>query len=521
MRHRRPAGLLVGAVGLLGVLAGVAPAVGATPTPAAAWTKLGGDENTVTVVPSIALDGTRVVAAWSVPSPATTDAQAATITPSLGSAGRAPQVLDIVSGWASIDSPVLLGRPGGGLQVMLNAFHSLVTGDPLTGVSFAPRNADGTWGPPVASGANGGTTAILSGDGATPFFATASSGTVRLYRGSTSPVEVDLASALGTASTYQVPRLGRDGTGRYWIAWYADDGLHMVQLDPTSGAVAGTPGLAPQSAGISNAMLSLPLACGPVDCRLAYHQTRANGTDTGRILTWAAGEATATVAVSGADPASNLGAAYSASGRLWIVWYDRSTTGLPAYRATLGNARGAGGAARSLGVPARPASYSAGAISPVDAGGDLAIVTNFERNGVYNQWFTVAAPPAAGDEADTSGIANPQVIRRGTSTFVIPRHPSRASLRRTKCVKVRVQTTKPAVIRVAIFSGRRSVRVFGATTVRFARPGKRLVCIRVPLRAHTFDVRDPFRFAFAVRLGAHPPKRTKTTLTTSGFLNFR
>jgi hypothetical protein len=157
----------------------------------------------------------------------------------------------------------------------------------------------------------------------------------------------------------------------------------------------------------------------------------------------------------------------------------------------------------------------------VEAGGNLAIVTNFERNGVYNQWFSVAAPPAAGDEADTTGIANPQVIRRGTSTFVIPRRPSRASLRRTKCVNVRVQTTRPAVIRVAIFSGRRSVRVFGATTVRFAKAGKRLVCIRVPLRAHTFDVRDPFRFAFAVRLGAHPPTRAKATLTTSGFLNFR
>ena len=85
---------------------------------------------------------------------------------------------------------------------------------------------------------------------------------------------------------------------------------------------------------------------------------------------------------------------------------------------------------------------------------------------------------------------------------MIPRHPSRAALKRSKCVNVRVQTTKPAAIRVAIFSGRKSVRVFGATTVRFAKPGKRLVCIRVPLRAHTFDVRKPFRFAFAVRSSA-------------------
>ncbi len=505
------------AVGLIAPLTGL----GAPASPASAWTKLGADENTVTALPSIALDGTRVVAAWSVPGIGTTSVQSATVNPTVAASGRAPQVVDVVSGWSSVDSPVLLGKAGGGLQVMLNAFHSLVTGDPLNGVSFAPRNADGTWGAPVATGgSSGGSTAILSADGATPFFASASSGTVRLSRGATTPVDVDLAGALGRTATYQVPELGRDGTGRTWIAWYGSDGLHMVQLDSATGAVAGAPGLAPQSAGISNAMLRLALACGPADCRLAYHQSNANGTDSGRILTWAAGETAATVAVSGGDPGSNLDAAYRPDGRLWIAWYDRSRTGAPSYLVTLGNARGAGGAVRSLGVPARPASYSAGGISAVDAGGNLAIVTSFERNGTYNQWFTVASPPARTDGVNTSGIDNPRVIRRGSSTFVIPRHPSRAALKRSKCVNVRVQTTKPAAIRVAIFSGRKSVRVFGATTVRFAKPGKRLVCIRVPLRAHTFDVRNPFRFAFAVRLGAHPPKTAKTTLTTSGFLNF-
>ena len=350
------------AVGLAAPLTGV----GAPAGPAAAWTKLGADENTVTAVPSIALDGARVVAAWSVPAPGTASVQSATLNPTVAASGRAPQVVDVVTGWSSVDSPVLLGKAGGGLQVMLNAFHSLVTGDPLNGVSFAPRNADGTWGAPVATGgSSGGSTAILSADGATPFFASASSGTVRLSRGATTPVDVHLAGALGRTATYQVPELGQDGNGRTWIAWYGSDGLHMVQLDSATGAVAGAPGLAPQSAGISNAMLRLALACGPADCRLAYHQSNANGTDSGRILTWAAGETAATVAVSGGDPGSNLDAAYRADGRLWIAWYDRSRTGAPSYVVTLGNARGAGGAVRSLGVPARPASFSAGGIGAV------------------------------------------------------------------------------------------------------------------------------------------------------------
>ena len=507
-------------------VAGPAAAATVSPlAPAAVWSKLGRGENTVTPVPSVALDGTKIVGAWSVPAPGGDSVQSATITPALTAAGRAPQIVDVVAGWSSIDSPVLLGKPGGGLQVMLNAFHSLTTGDPLNGISFAPRNPDGTWGQPVPVGTTGGSTAILASDGVTPLFVSSSSGTFFAYRGATSPAVVNLAAALGPNETYEIPRLGRDGAGRYWLAWYEDarapgpDGLYLAQMDPATGGLIGAPALAPVSSGISNVSLSIALACGPANCRLVYHETGATGTDTGRLLTWAPGESAATVAVAGTDASSNLSAAYRADGRLWIVWYDRSGNG--AYRVALGNARGAGGQARSLGLPNRASDHSAGAISAVaDASGNLAVLTNHESDGVYNAWFTVASAAGASG-VDTTGIPNPRVIRRGPATFVVPRHPSLKALKKSKCVNVRVQTAKPAVIRVAIFSGRKSVRVFGSALVRFAKPGSRIVCIRVPLRAHTFDVRDPFRFAFALRLGAHPKRSAKATLTTSGFLNFQ
>lgn len=124
-------------------------------------------------------------------------------------------------------------------------------------------------------------------------------------------------------------------------------------------------------------------------------------------------------------------------------------------------------------------------------------------------------------EPDTTGIDNPVVSRRGGSVFVTPRNPSLAKLRKRKCVNVRVQSTKPATIRVAIFSGRRSIRVFGSTIVRFRKPGKRLVCVKVPLRARTFDVRQPFRFAFAVKDGANPRRNAPATTTTTGFTFFK
>ena len=132
-----------------------------------------------------------------------------------------------------------------------------------------------------------------------------------------------------------------------------------------------------------------------------------------------------------------------------------------------------------------------------------------------------AAPLDDPSVPDTTDIDNPQVTRRGGSVFVTPRNPSLAKLKRRKCVNVRVQSTKPATIRVAIFSGRRSIRIFGATTVRFRQAGKRLVCVKVPLRARTFDVRQPFRFAFAVKAGANPSRNAPATVTTSGFTFFR
>lgn len=129
---------------------------------------------------------------------------------------------------------------------------------------------------------------------------------------------------------------------------------------------------------------------------------------------------------------------------------------------------------------------------------------------------TLAEPTTATDPSvpDTTGIVNPRVTRRGTTILVSPRTPGLAALRRSKCVNVRVQSTRAASVRVAIFSGRKSVRIFGATVVRFPKAGKKLVCVRVPLRARTFDVRQPFRFAFATRYADTPANRPVPVVQT-------
>jgi hypothetical protein len=118
-----------------------------------------------------------------------------------------------------------------------------------------------------------------------------------------------------------------------------------------------------------------------------------------------------------------------------------------------------------------------------------------------------AVPLAVGSAAgnpgvpDKTGIDNPRVLRNGPSTVVAPGRFSVGKLRRTKCLNVRLQSTKPARVRIAVFSGRKSIRLFGTRTVTFATPGKKLVCVRVPLRAVTANIRQPFGFITAYKDG--------------------
>lgn len=100
------------------------------------------------------------------------------------------------------------------------------------------------------------------------------------------------------------------------------------------------------------------------------------------------------------------------------------------------------------------------------------------------------------------GIPNPQVIRSGPSLVVAPKRISPARLKRTKCITVRVQTAAAGKVNVKVFSGPRSLRLFGSKLVPFAGPGSQVVCIAVPLRAHTFNLRSPL--AVRVKLTYRP-----------------
>jgi len=135
--------------------------------------------------------------------------------------------------------------------------------------------------------------------------------------------------------------------------------------------------------------------------------------------------------------------------------------------------------------------------------------------------FTSTVPPNRKDVGKLQGCAQvkpapnlattipfPQTVVAGPTRATAPGRISLGSLKRSKCVKVVVRTKKPARVLATIFSGIRSIRLFGQKEVVFrTAPGRRVVCIKVPLRAKTFDVRTPLRFALGYRLGTAPRRR--------------
>jgi hypothetical protein len=106
-------------------------------------------------------------------------------------------------------------------------------------------------------------------------------------------------------------------------------------------------------------------------------------------------------------------------------------------------------------------------------------------------------------------IPAPQTLQGGPTTIIAPGTVSLTSLTRSKCVLVRVASSRPARVLVSIFSGRLSVRLFGQKRVVFFAPGRRRICIPVPFRAHTFNLRTRLNVALGYVVGARPKARER------------
>ena len=365
---------------------------GGTPPPAGGpetrWTPISKGGSSNIVYASLQPDGGKVVAAYLLRSGV---AEAATFTPSVGADATGVRRDVITSGWGFLGNPFLVPRAGGGLQVLLSGIHSNNNGDPLNGTSLAPRNPDGSFGAPVPASTSDRAEVdgpgVLAPDGQ-PLWASAWHGGLYLARGATGTVIADLtpvAASLGVSA----PAVGRDGQGRYWLAWRSLGpkppltGIYLLRIDPGTLQPVGSPQLAPSSGSVVNATVVLHLACGKT-CRVVYLAAPD------RLVSWAYGERRSTVVAALHRAAFGPGsaAAYTADGRLWAVWWNDTVL---RFEAKLGDAAGAGGKPIPL---ARPPGTSlfAGALSALTAGNELVVVENWGAGGTFSRYVNVVAP---------------------------------------------------------------------------------------------------------------------------------
>ena len=206
----------------------------------------------------------------------------------------------------------------------------------------------------------------------------------------------NLQPQLGGCCGYP-PRMALDSAGHLWIAWYSNatgaTGMYLQQLDPATGAPIGAPAQAPNSESSNNNSFGANLACAAT-CRLVYGNSPAAG-PANTIVSWWPGQAPVTIANlagTGQSAGRVLATAYRADGRLWVAWFDGKT-----YRATLGDANGAGGEVQDAGVP-KAGTSGAYALNGIAVGDNFLLAANYAWNPTATLPFAIfvntVAPPA-------------------------------------------------------------------------------------------------------------------------------
>ncbi len=372
--------------GTLQSAAGIPAASGATSSPIP-WTQLSSHtDQSILVIPTLASAGSAVVAAYQ----RTTDnsIETASFTPSAGGLGAVSRVTPF-TGWSAIGSPILFPTAGGGLQMIFAGSNTGAPDDPLTGIVIAQRNPDGSFAAPALATPDSSADvdgAALAADGSTPQWSAAPAGGLAVYRGASSASTNDLSSA--SPGTVYSPELAYDHAGRLWLAWYviadneAQSGLYMLQLDPASGAAAGTPVQVPGSGSIDNDLGHLALACAQI-CRIVY-----DNADSSQLESWAPGDAAPAAVATDPGGLRDPTAAYTADGRLWVTWTQSSDQHV---LAKLGDTRGAGGSPIATRLPAGYTTPRNGA--SIARGTQLVLVRNWESGNRTAVFATVVNPP--------------------------------------------------------------------------------------------------------------------------------
>jgi hypothetical protein len=511
MRRRR----LVPALAALGL---AVPSLAAAAPGVPAWTRISGPVGSSLAAPALALSADGVLAAWTVTAPTSAAIESAPLV--AGPKGNlltpaAPVVA--AHGWTTLaQTPVLIPKAGGGMQVLYAGTRPTASGVAEAGGAVALRNAEGGFDPAPAteiSGPSGGTIDAVALPDGTPIWASDQNGAITVLRGvGPGQTRHEFQSATAGGCCGFDPALAMDGSGAIWIAWYSNiggsAGIHVQRIDPATGGPLGPAETAPGSEPAINNLTShrVALACKPVGggCRVVYVTQAAVGAPA-TIVSWHPGDSSP-VAVASATALGSLAlsASYTGDGQhLWVAW--KQGLGAASYHAVFGDARGAGAQPFGIGAPSTAAQGAYG-LSTVATGNDL-VVASLNGSPDAMVWANRIPPPNPNGTPNPLGIAQPRTIANGPTLAVAPRRFSLATMRRVGCVPVRLQSVKPA--RVTVFLMGPNFDLSGAATAVFPRAGggNRVVCVKIPARPSAVNPRQSFRIGLSYKLGTSPRAR--------------
>jgi len=507
MRRRR----LVPALAALGL---AVPSLATAASGSPAWTQISGPVGSSLASPALGFSADGVLAAWTVSSESSAAVQATPLLPSTKGGLRAPPAPVTASdGWTTLaQTPVLIQKAGGGLQLLFAGARATAAGLEQSGSTVALRNADGSFAQTASvSGPSGGTMDAVGLADGTPIWATDQGGVITVLRGTGADqkrYELQNASVGGCCGFD--PALGVDGSGAVWIAWYSNApklvGIVVQRLDPVTGAPIGPGQLAPGSEPDVNNLIShrVALACKPVGggCRVVYATQEAVGAPA-TLVSWHPGDArpVAVAKVNGLDTLA-LSASYTGDAKhLWVAW--RQGVSSPSYQAVYGDATGAGGTVMAIGAPPTAAQGSYG-LSTIAVGNELVIAS---VNGSPDPavWANRIKPPNPNATPNTLGVWQPRTITNGPTLAVAPLQFSLEGLRRFGCVPMRLQSTQAARVTVTIMGGPGG-RLTGTATAGFPRAGggQKLVCVKIPVRPFKVRTLKPFHVALTYQSGSRP-----------------
>ena len=501
------------ALGLLGVL----PAAAAADTDWKRVSSIGAQPGGGQPL-ELGRDGEAVIGTWNVMSNGTfVSLETVRLTPT-----RADEVAGLVTvrpasaaNWDFLDATPISG-PAGAAQVLFTGQLNTNLGPP-SGTNIAPLLPSGDLGPAaLQTGRSPDMLAAIN----TPsglLWAGNSGSTLYTFKPGLDPAFQITGNLIPGCCGYD-PRLGFDTSGRLWLAFYSNStgaiGEWIGQIDPATGQpVAGTFVKAPLSeSSDNNNGHGVGFACAAV-CRLAYEETDASlGIASGRVVTWAPGEAAPTV-VGGASGGNvdSPSIAYRPDGRLWVAWVEPA---LDRVVATLGKGAGAalgsGGTIANAGRPPKAvADPFLHGMEVVAVGNDLLLNVNAGAGAnLTAQFVNLVLEPGA---IDTSGIPNPQVTPKSPGgRIVYPGTVTPVELGPNRCVRVKPVADKPARIWAQIFSGRKNgTPVSTRVSFRFTAPGAKSKCMTLQKRPAGAYKGKFFRIKFEVRTGANPKPAEK------------